>query len=68
MSERIGTCSLCGGPVVTTGYGHLSAHCTSCGALRKPAVIEMERPLRPNRTPVHTKEDIRGSRISNTKD
>lgn len=32
MTDRIGTCSLCGGPVVVSGYLS-SAHCDHCGAL-----------------------------------
>jgi hypothetical protein len=45
---RIGTCSLCGGPVVTVdGADHSTPHCDRCGAVAKwPAtpVIPMERP------------------------
>lgn len=46
MNDRIGTCSICCGAVVSSGYGRSSAHCENCGAVPKALnVIEMERPL-----------------------
>lgn len=63
MENRIGTCSICGGPVVVPAMMiHSTPHCLSCGAIaRNPhgPVIPMERtPLsRIEDTPPHLWED-----------
>lgn len=51
MDTRIGTCSECGGAVVTSGYMN-AVHCIKCGAIPRgaPGVIPMRQPsvnLRP---------------------
>lgn len=55
MTDRIGTCSLCGGAVIPAGYMH-QTHCRDCGAIPRysndPApVIPMEQPRMPR--PAH---------------
>jgi hypothetical protein len=50
MTDRIGTCSLCGGDVVTSGYMG-STHCNRCGAIPKTPVIPMVKPRMPK--PAH---------------
>lgn len=61
MKERIGTCSLCAGPVVVSeGSDHPIPHCQRCGATQKLPVLQMEQPS--HRLPYL--EDIRGSRPS----
>jgi hypothetical protein len=63
MTDRIGTCSICGGSVVTSGYMN-ATHCSKCGAVpaAAPGVIPMVQPRMPQ--PAHltwpTVEHIRG--------
>ncbi len=50
MMDRIGTCSLCGGPVVVPCHMvNPVPHCERCGAIPKVPhgpVIDMERPIK----------------------
>lgn len=46
MTNRIGTCSLCGGPVSVSQYSvDMTPHCEHCGAMPKLPVIPMIRPV-----------------------
>lgn len=62
MEDRVGTCSLCGGPVVMPSMMvHATPHCLSCGAIAKNPhgpVIPMERPRMPRPKHLTWIEDI----------
>lgn len=45
MSTHIGTCSICGGRVVTSeGADHDTPYCEGCCAIPKKPLMQMERP------------------------